>query len=453
LFANVSEDPSGFGQGQKFLGSMTVRTNGSGQASFSKQFNPVIPAGQFISATATDPMNNSSAFSRSIKTVGPLTLTAAGTAAGFNLSLFAFNFPIAVDGGGPLGMAFTTSSGVMVSDAPGNVRVFATDTDGQNAASVAPGASYGYENAKGLARVGSNFYLAEFNSGKVVKLNADGSFNQDIVSIGLPTGIVANPVNGHLLVTSQTLNSIVDVDPIAKTMRTLISGLSRPDGISITPNGKTVYLSNYGAGHVLGFDLSTGKQVFDSGFISGGADGNALGSGGLAGNLFVNTNDGRVIEINLSSLAQTVLASGGTRGDFIVSDPDGSLLVTQSSEIYRLTLPGGGGLTLAANPGGVSGGPQAPPLAAPTALGAPAAPSTGVIGRQHGSTVVNPPPTNGSQGPSPLTSSQPGPVHGLSHQRIDNFFGRSANTHDLFTSSLPRLRARVVNDDAFDWQT
>ncbi len=450
FFASATADPSGFGQGQRFLGSMTVRTNGSGQASFSKQFNPVIPAGQFISATATDPMNNSSAFSRSIKTVGPLTLTAAGIAAGFHLSVFAFNFPIAVDGGGPLGMAFTTSGGVMVSDAPGNVRVFATDTDGKNAASVVPGGSYGNENAKGLARVGSNFYLAEFNSGKVVQLNADGSFNQDIVSIGVPTGMVANPVTGHLLVTSQTLNAVVDVDPIAKTTHTLISGLSRPDGISITPDGKTVYVSNYGAGHVLGFDLSTGTQVFDSGFISGGADGNTLGSGGLAGNLFVNTNDGRVIEVNLSSLAQTVLASGGTRGDFITTDPNGSLLVTQSSEIDRLTLSGGD-LTLAGNPGGVSGGPQAPPPAAPAALGAPAAPSTGVlIGRQHqrGSTVVSPPPTNGSQGPSPLTSSQPGPVHGLSHQRIDNFFGGSANTHDLFTSSLPRLRARVVNDDA-----
>jgi hypothetical protein len=454
LFANVSEDPSGFGEGQKFLGSVKVTTDGSGHGSFTKVLAPAVPAGEFISATATDPINNTSAFSRSTKAVGPLTLTAAGTAAGFKLTPFAFNFPIAADTGGPLGMAFTTSGGVMVSDAPGNVRVFATDTDGQNAASVAPGASYGDENAKGLARVGSDFYLAEFNSGKVVKLNADGSFNQDIVSIGLPTGIVANPVNGHLLVTSQTLNAIVDVDPIAKTTRTLISGLSRPDGISITPDGKTVYVSNYGAGHVLGFDLSTGKQVFDSGFISGGADGNALGSGGLAGNLFVNTNDGRVIEINLSSLAQTVLASGGTRGDFIASDPNGSLLVTQSSEIYRLTLPGGGGLTLAGNPGAVSGGPQAPPPAAPTALGAPAAPSTGVlIGRRRGSMLVSPPPTNGSQGSSALTSSQPGPVHGLSHQSIDNFFGGSANTHNLFPSSLPRLRAWVVNDDAFDWQT
>jgi hypothetical protein len=361
LFANVSEDPSGFGQGQKFLGSVTVTTDGSGHGSFTKVLAPAVPAGEFIAATATDPINNTSAFSRSIKAIGPLTLTAAGMAAGFKLTTFAFNFPIAADTGGPLGMAFTMSGGVMVSDSPGDVRVFATDTDGQNAANVTPGGSFGNNHAFALARAGSNFYLANWQAGKIVQLNADGSFNQDIVAMGLPTGMVANPVNGHLLVTSQTLNAIVDVDPIAKTSRTLISGLSRPDGISITPDGKTVYVSNYGAGHILGFDMSTSTQVFDSGFISGGADGNALGSGSLAGTIFVNTNDGRVIEVSLSTLAQTVLASGGTRGDFIANDPNGTLLVTQSSEIDRLTPPGGGGLTLAGNPGlATVGGPVMP---------------------------------------------------------------------------------------------
>src|SRR5439155_9492889 len=90
--------------------------------------------------------------------------------------------------------------------------------------------------------------------------------------------------------------------------------------------------------HVLGFDTSTGAIVFDSGVIIGDADGLALGQGPLAGNLFVNTHAGTVVELNLNSLAQTTLAEGGSRGDFISPDPNGSFLLAQTDSLLRLTL-------------------------------------------------------------------------------------------------------------------
>ena len=79
-----------------------------------------------------------------------LTLTAAGQAAGFGLSTFATGFP-ELSGIGPLGVVFPASGGVLVSDDPGNVRLFPTDTDGQNATTVPPvsGASYGAEQPRG----------------------------------------------------------------------------------------------------------------------------------------------------------------------------------------------------------------------------------------------------------------------------------------------------------------
>ena len=81
-------------------------------------------------------------------------------------------------------------------------------------------------------------------------------------------------------------------------------------------------------------------MVFDSGAISGGVDGIALGKGPVAGNLFVNTNGGTVVEVNLATAAQTLIASGGSRGDFVTVDPNnGTLLVTQSDRIMRL-VPG-----------------------------------------------------------------------------------------------------------------
>ena len=75
-----------------------------------------------------------------------LTLTAAGQAAGFGLSTFATGFPSS-GGIGPGGVGFPASGGVLVSDALGNVRLFPSDTDGQDAATVPPvsGAAYGGE--------------------------------------------------------------------------------------------------------------------------------------------------------------------------------------------------------------------------------------------------------------------------------------------------------------------
>ena len=87
-----------------------------------------------------------------------MTLTAAGVAAGFTLTTFATNFPNTGAGGtGPVGIAFP-GNGVMVSDWPGNVRVFPSHADGQDAGAV-PATAYGVANAVGLAQIGGKLYI------------------------------------------------------------------------------------------------------------------------------------------------------------------------------------------------------------------------------------------------------------------------------------------------------
>jgi hypothetical protein len=284
-----------------------------------------------------------------------LSLTAAGTSAGFTLSTFATGFPNAASIG-PLGIAFPTTGGVMVTDFPGNVRTFPTDTDGQNAGSFAPTATYTQANAVGLATVGSAIYMTQQTNGTVVQVNPNGSFNQSIVSITQATGIETNPTNGHLFVTGQNgacggsgLTAILDVNPIAKTFTVFKCG-NLFDGLST--DGTTLYVES--AGHILGFNIATTNQVYDSGALSGGPDGTALGSGSLAGNIFVNTNDGHLIEVNLTTNVATTIAQSGSRGDFVKVDPNGSLLITQSDRIMRLTAPAGGGFGLVPEPGSVA---------------------------------------------------------------------------------------------------
>ena len=271
-----------------------------------------------------------------------LTLTSAAVAEGFGLSVFASGFPNSLSVG-PLGIAFTSSGGVLVSDYPGNVRLFATDTDGQSASSAVVGQNYGGANAVGLAQVGSSYYMSQQSTGDVVQINANGTFNQVIVT-GIPaaTGLLADPANGHLFVsTPGGNNSIYDINPLTKTATLFESG-TYIDGLTISSDGKTLYGADNN-GHIYGFDTTTKAIVFDSGFIPGGIDGTALGVGTLAGNIFVNTNGGTVYEVNLSTLAQTLIASLGTRGDFVAVDPNGTLLLTQTDSIYRLTAPSGGG--------------------------------------------------------------------------------------------------------------
>ncbi|HKW80319.1 MAG TPA: PEP-CTERM sorting domain-containing protein [Casimicrobiaceae bacterium] len=275
------------------------------------------------------------------------TLTPAAVTAGFSLSQFAFNFPT-VFCCGPLGITFPGGGQVMVSDYPGNVRVFPTDADGQNAASFAAAQNYGATNGVGLATVGAHVYLTEQGAGQVIELNSDGTFNQVIVS-GIPTatGIVADPATGHLFVSDCCNNTgLWDVDPIAKTKTNPItSGFL--DGLTISPDGATLYAEN--GGHIIGYDTTTFAVVFDSGPLGGGPDGAALGFGTLSGVIFINFNDGTLWEQDLATLALTELVTGGTRGDFVTPDPNGSLLFTQSSDIWRLTPAAGGCIGTACN--------------------------------------------------------------------------------------------------------
>ncbi|HZY85143.1 MAG TPA: hypothetical protein VFE78_09955, partial [Gemmataceae bacterium] len=63
FFANAAADPSGFGEGQTFLGAATVSTDTNGHAAAMAHVPGAVTAGQKVAATATDPAGNTSEFS------------------------------------------------------------------------------------------------------------------------------------------------------------------------------------------------------------------------------------------------------------------------------------------------------------------------------------------------------------------------------------------------------
>jgi titin len=66
FFSNLTCDPSGYGEGQAFLGFAYVKTNRLGVAIFKFTLPASSPKGMFITSTATDPGGNTSEFSRCV---------------------------------------------------------------------------------------------------------------------------------------------------------------------------------------------------------------------------------------------------------------------------------------------------------------------------------------------------------------------------------------------------
>jgi hypothetical protein len=80
FFSDPAADPSGSGQGETYLVTVTLTTNGSGVAAFSVKVKPAVAVGDVISATATSPLQNTSAFSTDV-TVNASGVTGAADSA------------------------------------------------------------------------------------------------------------------------------------------------------------------------------------------------------------------------------------------------------------------------------------------------------------------------------------------------------------------------------------
>ncbi len=66
FFSSSVADPSGYGEGETYLGSAAVVTDGAGDAGFDVTLPVPVPGGHRVTATATDPASNTSEFSQGI---------------------------------------------------------------------------------------------------------------------------------------------------------------------------------------------------------------------------------------------------------------------------------------------------------------------------------------------------------------------------------------------------
>jgi hypothetical protein len=281
-----------------------------------------------------------------------LTLTAAGIADGFALSLFADTPGPASGCCGPLGIATNNLGQVVLQYYPTSSNFVFNDVDGQHlpgtALSSAPFVSTSYGVA--ITNDGGTLYAGNNDQGgQVFQLNPNGSSAGAVPNTSGKAGhgIATNPVTGHLEAASA--NGIFDINP-ANGASFLIKNVNA-DGVSVSADGKTVYAAI--GGDVFGFDIASGNQVYDSGYI-GSPDGTGViqGTNQFSGDIVSNDNDGTVKLLDPVHNTVVTIASGGTRGDYVGLDlTNGSLFLTQSDSVYRLTCGQGCSFTPPPPPG------------------------------------------------------------------------------------------------------
>ncbi len=272
-----------------------------------------------------------------------LTLTSFGITEGLALSTFASGYPStsASFGVGPISYAIDPTSGrvVTTSYASGHVISYANNTDGQTY-SGGTASTQVYGAPAGLAVLNGQLYIADQGSG-ISGINGFGNVvNGIFFAAPSATGLAASSATGLLYVSDSA--GLQSINPSNGQVSTIFGGTF--DGLTTTTDGTELFAERApgdGTNHVYGYRTSDFTQVFDSGAIAT-ADGALIAN--LAGTpvLFVNTNNGDLYQVDLTTAAQTLIATGGSRGDLVSLDTtNNTAILSQSDSLLRLSLPAG----------------------------------------------------------------------------------------------------------------
>jgi hypothetical protein len=281
-----------------------------------------------------------------------LALTATGIADGFTLSTFISGYPAAEYG--PLAQGILPNGNVLTGSAfttPGFTVFVLPDVDGQTLASAISATPYTPTTGNpqfAIATAGGLVYGAQLFGGVYGMFSSNGTFTplSGAVAGFLDfLGMWPDPVNGDIISASDS--GLIEINPTTGAVRVINSGLF-PDGVTVSPDGKTAYIAINGG--ILAVDIATGTAgtFYPTGHAP---DGTGVISGGkFNGDIIVNNNDGTVGLLNPITGAFDIIASGGTRGDFVSPDlSNGTLFLSQAEQIVRLScgpdcsIGGGGG--------------------------------------------------------------------------------------------------------------
>jgi hypothetical protein len=388
FYANPVADPSGYGQGQTYLGSTTVTTDASGNASFTASGLAALPPGwDYLSATATNlATGDTSEFSQDLDllltnpTVTPL---GSFTAVGFTLrNLAALSYSIDWgDGAGPQPIPAGQSS---VSHVYSTTGIYSVQATAQNQGAAPParalvvisgtafdnitvrGTSAGQVSIStsdegnpppltGLDQIlvagssGSTTYAVNFGSTLITPITLAGTGNDTLIVNGVASSD-PNYIN-------KTSGQITWGSPVTETVHwtnipnQTINANGTGQNYVIDPGGNTIINGGPGT-NTITITATTGSGVV----INGGPHANTyiIDMGSLLGPVTINstagtstvtvnaptgsnvltlsptqlTGDGETINFNLGSTATQFTLSGGTGNNnqlVVLGSPPGPL--------------------------------------------------------------------------------------------------------------------------------
>ncbi len=388
FFANATPDPTGFGQGQTFLGYVNAATDLSGNANVMATGLAALPAGQnYLSATATNlSTGDTSQFAQDLLVTPTVTTVTSSMNPSFLGQPVTFTASVA---------ATTSETGTP----PGSV-VFVDTTTGANMGTVTLANGSASVSTSSLA-VGANIITATYSGGSTFSgtygvdfLPSSGSLTQTLV----PTILVLDPTAGGALSLSGnasiSIAGNVVVDSSSKTALTesgnaqiktagiqVVGGVSKSGNATLSPAPVTgaaavadplasltgpsaAGLTNYGSISDSGngsytlkpgiysqitisgnaaVTLNTGLYVIEGGGFTVSGNASVKGSGILiynAGSSYPSTGG--------TYSAVTLSGDGTFNLSAATSGPDAGILVFQSRDNPRaLTISGNGALGLA----------------------------------------------------------------------------------------------------------
>ena len=340
FFSNAACDGSGNGEGQTLLGSMSVTTDGTGNASFTASM-PLTTVGSAVTATATDPNNNTSEFSacRAVA-AGPVVQLVTNTndsgAGSFRQALLNANADIAstdtisfnIPGAGPHTITLASSlpdiTGPVVIDGttePDFAGTPVVEINGNNVAVDGLTLKGGNSTVRGLV-------INRFQGTGIVLIGAGNVIEGNYIGID-PGGTLArsNTLGGILL--NSANNRIGGTTTAA---RNVVSGSAFASGITVvgaagnTIQGNYIGLNAAGTAAIPnqfdGIRLTNATNTQIGGTAAGA--GNVISGNALSGIQFLQTSTGNHVEGNRIGLNASGSAAGVANGQDGVSILNGS---------------------------------------------------------------------------------------------------------------------------------